>query len=113
MSCRSGRGLGACVVMASAPQYRERAVAEVAPAGHGDAPRVRDLPRAAVAAQLLHRLEHVIDAGDVRFRQQSAMGVDRQLAAELDAAVLDEIADLAAGAEARLLELEQRHVGET
>src|SRR5262245_49139042 len=114
MSARSGNGFGcglrASVLIGSAPQHGERAVAEVAPAGHRDALRILDLPRAAVAAQLLHRLDHVIDAGDVRLGEKAAVGVDRERAAELDAAVLDEVADLAARAEAGLLELEQRDV---
>ena len=44
-----------------------------------------------VAAQLARRFGHVQHAFDVRLREQAAVRVDRQLAADLDTAVLDEI----------------------
>src|SRR4030088_1586048 len=76
-------------------------------------PGVANLARAAIATQLVHRFDHMIDAGDMGLGQQSAVGVDRQLAAQFDAAVLHEVADLAARAEPGLLQFEQRHIAET
>ncbi len=44
-----------------------------------------------IAAQLAHGLGDVQHAFDVRLREQAAVGIHRQLAADLDAAVFDEI----------------------
>ena len=72
--------------------------------------RAGDLRRARLAAELAHRLDHVIHAPHVALREQAAVGVHRVAAAELDAAVGDEARRLAGPAEAERLELEQRHV---
>ena len=44
----------------------------------------RDLALAADATQLLDRFDHVVHAHDVGLGEQSAVGVDGKLAAELD-----------------------------
>jgi hypothetical protein len=50
-------------------------------------------------ADLPHALHDVIEPVDVRLRDQPAVSVDRQLAAELDAAARDERPALAARAD--------------
>ena len=75
---------------------------------------VGDLALAALAPQLAHRLdeqEHPVHAG-VRVREPAAVRVHRQRAARAELAVLDERAALALGAEAEVLEVQQRGDGE-
>ena len=59
-------------------------------------PRVRHL-RVRAASDLAHALDDQLHAGHPGLRQEPAAGVDRQLAAELDRAVLDELAAVARG----------------
>ena len=49
-----------------------------------------DLARTRFAAQLLHRLNDMIEAMDISFRQETAVGIERQRAVAGDAAALDE-----------------------
>ena len=60
------------------------------------------------AAHLAHALGDAVHPVDVRLAELTAVGVDRQAAAELDVAVLDEVLRLAAPAEPELLELRER-----
>jgi hypothetical protein len=55
---------------------------------------------AAVVAQLAHRFDHMIEAPDMRFAEQAAMGVERIAPAKLDLAVpCDEIIDCPPGSQ--------------
>src|SRR5580704_17402702 len=54
------------------------------------------------AAQLAHRFVDVVDAVNIGFAQQAAVGVDGQLAADLDVALGDKIPGLAAAAKTEL-----------
>src|SRR4051794_17977828 len=69
-----------------------------------------DLALAALAALLAHRLDEQQQAVHPRVavRQAAAVGIDRQLAARGDATARDERAALALGAEAEVLEEEDR-----
>ena len=60
------------------------------------------------AAQLAHAFGDAVHAVDVGLAQLTAVGVDRQPAADLDRTVGDEILGLAPAAEPQLLELDQR-----
>ncbi|CFO11248.1 Uncharacterised protein [Bordetella pertussis] len=73
-----------------------------------------DLALAALAAQLRHRLDDGEQPVHARMvaRQAAAIGVDRQAAARRDRAALDERAGLALGAEAQVLQEQQRVDGE-
>ena len=62
------------------------------------------------AAHLPHTFQDVVHAVDVSLAEQSAIGVHGRLAADLDVAVLDEVARFAPTAEAERLEL-QEHDG--
>ena len=70
------------------------------------------LPRSGFAAKLLHRLDHVVEAMDVAFGQEAAMGIERQRAVARDASALHEGAALAFLAEAQAFELHEDAVGE-
>src|SRR5262245_53582569 len=75
--------------------------------------RVLDLALAAFAAHLPHALDDVQPALHVGLREVAAGSVDRELAAERDAAAaIDEGAGLALAAEAGMLEPEQHRHGE-
>ncbi len=76
---------------------------------------VFDLARAAFAAQLAYRLgdrEHRTGMARMAMREQTAVGVDREFAAEFDAAALDEAPAFALGAEAEVLEFNNNDRGE-
>src|SRR5580658_6940460 len=64
------------------------------------------------AAQLAHRLGDVVHAVNIRLPDQATVGVDRQAAAELDVAVLDEVLRFTTAAEAEALELLEHLRGE-
>src|SRR5260370_34060100 len=71
--------------------------------------RIRDLTRAAFASQLTHRLgDRKERPGMARMtmRKQSAVRIDRKVAAEFDASAFDEAAALALGTEAEILEFD-------
>ena len=77
---------------------------------------ILDLARARVAAHLAHRFEHVKEPAAeprVAARKQTAVGGDRQFAAEADASVLDEMSALAFFAEAEVFEFDDEGDGET
>src|SRR5581483_12194333 len=93
-------------------QNRESAVAEIAPSGNQTDARIPDLPFTALTAQLPRRLDDMIRAPDVRFREQPAVSIQRQFAAQFDTAADDEVLDLAPFAEAERLDLQHHHVGE-
>src|SRR5271155_2024539 len=78
--------------------------------------RVGNLARAALTAQLPHRLGHRKDRSRVprmTMRQQPPMGVDRQLAAQLDAPAFDEAPALSLRAESKILKLDNHDRRET
>src|ERR1700722_7137091 len=88
-----------------------------AAAGHGARRgqtgfHVRDLPGTGFTAELLHRLDDVIEPVNVAFRQKAPVGVKRQRAIAGDASALDEGAALAFLAELQALELHDDAVGE-
>src|ERR1700733_804213 len=64
------------------------------------------------AADLADRLGDAVHAVDVGLAQLAAVGVERQAAAQLDRAAGDEVAGLAAGAEAEFFQLEEDVGGE-
>ena len=80
----------------STPEDGNAAVAEIAPTGHDANFGILDLPRAGLAAQLPYRFHDVTEPEQMALRQQPAMRVDRQPAAEFDAAIFDEGSALAA-----------------
>src|SRR5713101_6194798 len=65
---------------------------------------VLDLARTAFAAQLPRDLDLVIPRHDVRFGEQTAVGIHRQFAANFDTAALRERSGLAGLAESETLE---------
>ena len=60
---------------------------------------------ARLAPKLPHGLDHVVHRDDMRLRQQPAVGVDRQRAAQADTPTFDELGCLTTVAEAELFEL--------
>src|SRR5258707_12947260 len=71
-----------------------------------DARRVPDLVDGG-ASDLPHALDDVVEAVDVSLAEQAALRVHRERAAELDVAIFDEVAGLAAPAEAEGLQLQE------
>src|SRR5574337_499004 len=98
-------------VVVSATQNRDAAVAKITPAGDDADLRILDLAGPGFAAQLPHRLDHMRNAQHMRLRQQPAVGVDRQASTKLDAAVIDEGADIAAVEETRCFDLMNHFAG--
>src|ERR1700675_324404 len=71
--------------------------------------RVLDLPRTAFAAQLLHRLGDRIQRPGLTgmaMRQQAAVRIDREFAAQLDATAFNEASALALRTKAKVFELD-------
>src|ERR1044071_9235810 len=60
------------------------------------------------AAQLARRFGYVQHAFDMRLREQATVSIDRQLAADFDAAVLDEVFGFALFTKALILERDYR-----
>ena len=73
---------------------------------------IRHLAGTRFAPQLLHALNDLTKAADMRFRDVPAAGIDRQFAAELDPAVLHPIQSLAGFGETKALECAQHLGGE-
>src|SRR5688500_4936158 len=110
----SGSGFaGASLAIASAsPHDGDGPVPHVAVPGDEADLGVRDLRGTALAAKLAHELDDVVQARHVRLRQEPAVRVDGQPAAERDRSALDEWAALALPAEPEVLDLGEHGEGE-
>ncbi len=73
---------------------------------------ILDLPRTGLAAQLLNRLDDVIEPVDIALRQQATVGIERQLTVPRDAPTLNEGTTLTFLAEAEALKLHEDAVSE-
>src|SRR5579884_921660 len=110
--CGSGRRYSTVSSISVSPQ--DDRAARIRGAGDDAAARPRHLARRALVfvAKLAHGLVHQVHAPHVALGQVAAGGVDRQRAAQLDAAVLDEGPPLPLGAEAEVLDLRDHGEGE-
>src|SRR5258708_7171429 len=96
----------------SATMDGDRAVAHVAVARDQPDLRILDLRLAGVAAELPSQFDDMVQPHDVALTQEPAMSVDRQHAAQRNAAVHDERPALAFLAETQQLELVDYREGE-
>ena len=104
-----GQGLPS-LISSLPPEDGQAAVAEIAPAGHQTEIGTGHLGAPRLSTKLASCFDHMVQAPNVRLRQETAVRVERKLAAELDTPPANEGSALSGTAEPECLEL-QKHGG--